>query len=104
MAIRVVYTQRIERAYLRLIDGALPPAWEKRRIGAEEEAAWAGDLEGLFEDPRQREPGVVGHPPVAARGVEIHVRREVGHEQRLTEESSAEVRNDEGHSWMVGGE
>ena len=49
-------------------------------------------------------PGWYGHPPVGARRVEVHVRAEIGEEQRLAKQSRAEVRNDERHVWKIGGE
>ena len=47
---------------------------------------------------------VVGHPPVGARRVEVHVRAEIGDEQRFAKQPGAEVRNDERHAGMVGGQ
>src|SRR5688500_625565 len=104
MADAIRYARRAKGAYLRVVYRPVPPPREERRIGAEDDPLGAGDLERLHEDTGERQAVVVRHPTVGARRVEVHVRAEVGDEQRLPKESCPEVRNDERYVGVVGGQ
>src|SRR5687767_7475793 len=60
----LIYAVEIERAYLTIVDLPVPSAREKRRISAEKKPVGPRHLQGLAEDVRQRQGGVVRHPPV----------------------------------------
>src|SRR5262245_44806116 len=86
-----------KRAFLRVVERHLPAAREERRVGAEEQASGADDVQGPPEDGLEREPRIVLHPVVRARRIEVQRRALIGRHQRLAEEPGAEVGDDDGH-------
>src|SRR5688500_2683316 len=59
--------RRAQRLQLRVADSSLPSSREERRVGSEEHAVRAGDLQRTAEHIRQRQPRMITHPAVRAR-------------------------------------
>src|SRR6478672_10324971 len=63
---------RAQRSVLRCIDRLLPSAGEERRVRSEKDSFGTRDVERKAEDLFQRESGIVLHPPVRTRGIEVN--------------------------------